>query len=115
MVLPSRQSAKLFLQSSEFGLLHSQPPPPFVWGGGANSLAGEGVGESHFRRGDIHWYSRYICSLCLVGRAGCRGGEAELQGVGGEGRRRHLLHTGSPRHPHPLTGNNVRCNVRLQE
>jgi hypothetical protein len=30
------------------------PPPPLVPGGGAHSLAREGVGESQFRRGDIH-------------------------------------------------------------
>jgi hypothetical protein len=30
------------------------PPPPLVPGGGAHSLAAEGVGESQFRRGDIH-------------------------------------------------------------
>jgi hypothetical protein len=29
-------------------------PPPLVPGGGAHSLAGEGVGESEFKRGDIH-------------------------------------------------------------
>jgi hypothetical protein len=57
----SRQSAKLFLQSSELGLPHPPPagecaPPPAFGsgGGGAHSLAGEGLGESQFRRGDIH-------------------------------------------------------------
>jgi hypothetical protein len=57
----SRQSARLFLQSSELG-----PPPqpshpqasvsPPVWfrGGGTHSLGGEGVGGSHFGRGDRH-------------------------------------------------------------
>jgi hypothetical protein len=50
----SRQSAKLFLQSSEMG--HPQPPtrrrvcPPPFGSGGAHSLAGEGLGESQFRR-----------------------------------------------------------------
>jgi hypothetical protein len=29
-------------------------PPPFGWGGGAHSLAGEWLGESQFRRGDRH-------------------------------------------------------------
>jgi hypothetical protein len=31
-------------------------PPPTLWSGGyrAHSLAGEGLGESQFRRGDIH-------------------------------------------------------------
>jgi hypothetical protein len=61
----SRQSAKLFLQSSELGLPHPSPAgecalPPFAWGGGAHSLAREGVGESHFRRGDIHCGTLYI-------------------------------------------------------
>jgi hypothetical protein len=55
----SRQSAKLFLQSSELGL----PQPitageyaslPLVPGGGAHSQARKGVGESLFRRGDTH-------------------------------------------------------------
>jgi hypothetical protein len=44
----SRQSAKLFFQSSGVS------PHPLVRGGGAHSLAGEGLGESLFRRGDIH-------------------------------------------------------------
>jgi hypothetical protein len=56
----SRQSAKLFLRSSEFGLPHpitrrrvcTVYPPG--WGGGAYSFAGEGVGESQFGRGDKH-------------------------------------------------------------
>jgi hypothetical protein len=53
-----RQIAKLFLQSSELGLPQphpqaSVPPPPFGSGGGAHSLAREGVGESQFQRGGI--------------------------------------------------------------
>jgi hypothetical protein len=51
----SRQSAKPFTKTSEFGLTHPftrrqapsvypPPPPPFVLGGGAHSLAGERVG-----------------------------------------------------------------------
>ncbi len=54
----SRQSAKLFLQSSELGL--PQPLsrrrlcPPFDSAGEAHSLAREGAGKSQFRRGDIH-------------------------------------------------------------
>ncbi len=36
------------------------PPPPLVPGGGAHSLAREGVGESQFRRGDIHYGTLYI-------------------------------------------------------
>ncbi len=68
----SRQSAKLFLQSSELGL--PQPPthmrvcPPHpVLGGGAHSLAGEGVGVSQFRRGDRHCGTHYIYVLCVLG------------------------------------------------
>jgi hypothetical protein len=39
-------------------------PPPLVPGGGAHLLAREGMGESQFRRGDIHfWYSICICTL----------------------------------------------------
>ncbi len=34
--------------------MHWAWAPPFGWGGGAHSLAGEGVGESQFRRGDVH-------------------------------------------------------------
>jgi hypothetical protein len=54
-----RQSAKLFLQSSELG--HPQPlasrrvcPPPGSGGG------------SQFRRGDIHCGTLYIFVLCLL-------------------------------------------------
>ncbi len=45
----SRQSAKRFFQSSELGLpnpLTRRPVYPHP---------GEGVDESQFRRGDIHW------------------------------------------------------------
>ncbi len=55
----SRQSAKLFLQSSESGLPQPLtrrrvcPSPPVLWGG-AHSLAREGLVEYQFRRGDIH-------------------------------------------------------------
>jgi hypothetical protein len=35
-------------------------PPPFGPGGGAHSFAGEGLGESQFRRGDIHCGALYI-------------------------------------------------------
>ncbi len=38
-------------------------PPPFL-GGGARSLAREGLGESQFRRGDIHFSTLYIYVLC---------------------------------------------------
>jgi hypothetical protein len=61
ILLPQgRQSAKLFLQSSEWGLPHPFPRrrlcsvyPPFGYGR-AHLLAGEGLGESQFGRGDIH-------------------------------------------------------------
>jgi hypothetical protein len=44
---------------------------PLVPGGGARSLAREGVGESQFRRGDIHCGTLYICICTLwVGRKG---------------------------------------------
>ncbi len=65
----SRQSAKRFLQSLKLGL--PQPltrmrvcPPPLIPGGGAHSLAREGVGESQFRRGDIHCGTLYKYVLC---------------------------------------------------
>jgi hypothetical protein len=48
----SRQSAKLFLQSSVLGLLHQQasvPPPPFGCGGGGVPIP---------TRGHTLWYSR---------------------------------------------------------
>ncbi len=59
------QSAKPFLQSSELGL--PQPltrrrvcPPPPLLGGRAHSLAREGLGDSQFRRVDIHCGTLYI-------------------------------------------------------
>jgi hypothetical protein len=70
----SRQSAKLFLQWSELGLpqpLTPTPPPP-VLGGGEHSLAREGLGESQFRRGDIHCGTLYIYVLCEVKHGGGR-------------------------------------------
>jgi hypothetical protein len=42
------------------------PPPPFGSGGGAHSLAKEGVGESQFRRGDMHYSTLYIYVLCEI-------------------------------------------------
>jgi hypothetical protein len=68
----SRQSAKMFLQSSDLGLPQPLtprrvcPPPPLVPGEGAQSLGRERVGESQFRRGDIHCGTLYIylCTLC---------------------------------------------------
>jgi hypothetical protein len=39
----------------------SVPTPPFGWGaGGAHSLTREGLGESQFRRGNIHSGTPYI-------------------------------------------------------
>jgi hypothetical protein len=40
------------------------PLPPLVLGGGAHSMAREVVGESQFRRGDIHCGTLYIYVLC---------------------------------------------------
>jgi hypothetical protein len=43
----------------------SVPPPlPFGSGGGAHSLAREGVGVSHAQRGDRHIGTLYIYVLC---------------------------------------------------
>jgi len=55
----SRQSAWLFLPSSELGLPHPLIPP-LVQGGGASSLAGPGVGVQIPTRGQTLWYCRYI-------------------------------------------------------
>jgi hypothetical protein len=64
------QSANLFLRSPESGL--PQPltrrwvcPPLLVQGGGAHSLAREGVGEFQFRRRDIHCGTLYIYLLSV--------------------------------------------------
>ena len=43
----------------------SVPPPPRFLGGGEHSLAREGLGESQFRRGDIHCGTLYIYVLCV--------------------------------------------------
>ncbi len=58
----SRQSAKVF--SPVVGIGTPPTPHPLVPGGGANSLAREEVGESQFRRGDIHCGTLYLCVLC---------------------------------------------------
>jgi hypothetical protein len=74
---PQRQSAKLFLQSSELGLSHPltrrrvSPPPPNPCSGERGTLAGEGLGESHFRRGDMHCGTLYICVLCGLNQISC--------------------------------------------
>jgi hypothetical protein len=68
----SRQSAKLFLKSSELGLPQPLtrrrvcPLPPPVLGGRGHSLAIEGLGESQFRRGDIHCGTLYIYTYFVV-------------------------------------------------
>jgi len=66
----SRQSAKPFLQTSELGLSQPLtrrrvcPPHPLVWGGGHTRWRERGLGESQFRREDIHCGTLYICVLC---------------------------------------------------
>jgi hypothetical protein len=61
----SRQSAKLFSSRRNLGLPQPLtrrrvcPPPTLVPGGGAHSLAREGVGNSQFRRGT------YTVVLCI--------------------------------------------------
>jgi hypothetical protein len=70
----SRQSAKLFLQSSD-GIgtrrLCFVPPRPLWFGGEGHTRWRErGVGESQFQRGDIHCGTLYIYVLC--GNIGCR-------------------------------------------
>ncbi len=47
-------------------------PPPRTGGGGAHSPAGEGLGESQLRRGDIHCGTLYIYVLCGVTEAKLR-------------------------------------------
>jgi hypothetical protein len=66
----SRQSAKLFLQSSELGLPHPLPAgecahPPLWLGGGGGTLAYErGVGGIPIpTREHTQWYSVYISTL----------------------------------------------------
>ncbi len=41
-------------------------PPPLIPGGGAHSLAREGVGVSQFQRGCIHCGTLYIYVLCAM-------------------------------------------------
>jgi hypothetical protein len=60
----SRQSAKLFLKSSELGLpqllqLFTRRRVCRFWGGRAHSLAREKLGESQFRRRDIQCGTLY--------------------------------------------------------
>ena len=68
----SRQSSKLYLQSSELfsqPLTHSRMFPELKGrGGGTHSLASEGVGvterDSVSTRGYTLWYSISICTMC---------------------------------------------------
>jgi hypothetical protein len=60
------------MQSAELSELELPQPltrrrvcPSPVLGGGAHSLAREGLGESQFRRGDIHCGTLYIYVLCV--------------------------------------------------
>jgi hypothetical protein len=60
----SRQSAKLFLQSSELGLPHPSPAgecalPPLLGGEGHTHWRERGVGESQFHEGT------YTVVLCI--------------------------------------------------
>ncbi len=67
-----RQSAQLFLQSSELGFPNPSPVGkcarchPLVPGGGEHSLARDGVGESQFRRGEINCGTLYLYALCVL-------------------------------------------------
>jgi hypothetical protein len=67
----SRQNAKLFLQSSELGLPQPLtrrrvcPTPPLVPGGGAHSLAREGVGESS-PNSDEGTYTVVLCICAFI-------------------------------------------------
>jgi hypothetical protein len=73
----SRQSAKLFLQSSELGLAYplsrgrERPPPPTLWSGGEGTLAcGRGIGgvpiptSGHTLWCSIYNTGTYISTLC---------------------------------------------------
>jgi hypothetical protein len=67
----SRQSAKLFLQSSELGLTHPHPQasvPPPSFGSvreGHTRLRERGGGVPILTRGHTLWYSFYIRTLWL--------------------------------------------------
>jgi hypothetical protein len=66
----SRQSARLFLQSSELApplprpLASVTPPPLWFRGGGKHSLAEEGVGGSQF--GQTRWNCVYVCDCIYL-------------------------------------------------
>ncbi len=68
LIQPSRESARLFLHSSELGPPHPQenvPIPSLVPGGGGGQtrLRERGWGVPIRTRGQTLWYSRYICPL----------------------------------------------------
>jgi hypothetical protein len=72
--IPVRVVNRRFLRSSELTELRLPQPltgrrvcPPPRYGGGAHSLAREGLGESQFRRGDIHCGILYIYDTYFVG------------------------------------------------
>jgi hypothetical protein len=80
----SRQSTKLFLQSSELGSpprhphasVPSLPSPPLVrGGGGTHSLAGEGMKASRSNEGHIMWYARNIYVMYFVAQENQREGK----------------------------------------
>ncbi len=65
----SRQSVNLFLQSWNWDSPNPSPAgesahPP--GSGGRGTLVREGLGESQFRRGDIHCGTVYIYVLCAL-------------------------------------------------
>jgi hypothetical protein len=81
--LQSRESTRLFLQSSELGPSPptpssgewGPPPPPHqasvyppsplrFFGEDMLACGREGGGGVPIRKGDRHWYSRFLCSLC---------------------------------------------------
>jgi hypothetical protein len=51
----------IYVDSQQIG---SVPPPRPLVPGGTHSLAGEGVGESKFRRWEMHCGTFYIYALC---------------------------------------------------
>ncbi len=69
----SRQSARLFLQSSELGIPHlltrRRDCPP---GSGHPLLRERGWGVTIPTRGQTLWYSRHICTLWFKRRIGIR-------------------------------------------
>ncbi len=68
----SRQSARLFLQSSELGPPRNPLtrrrvcPPPLIPGEGHTRLRERGWEVPIRTRGHTLWYNRYICTLCCI-------------------------------------------------